>query len=936
MSTIKLIAFCLVIFSIRSTIIGDENMPFGSLIRSPQDTQGFTEETLITTVLDYGVTGDGVVDDASAIQSAIDATDDNIVLLPAGTYRIGSDVTVPVDVTLWLIGKLSVDAGVTVTINGKVEAGLHQIFSGGGTVTLGAGSCEHVVPQWWGAVGDDSTDCHDAIEAAITGATNIGKVYLPPGTYRITAPIDNFPVGWSYSQTNAPIVEGAGRVYTVIKYIGTSDYAIKTYNGAMSESDVYVRQTRLTIKHLRIQALNLSSVGGCILSMGYHNRFEDLFLEADATYGTALKIQRRTYIATEDSFTNDTNRDFTSSGGGGATEKYAIAYTTEAGLTGKSRAFTVRLGKTGSPAGTITATVYSDSSGPDAIIGGASQTINCNDLSSAADGADQEFIVNWAEAASFTSATKFWIVLSTSGYTYTDGVTEVRLRVEAGAGAANTFATYDDGAGTWSTSNDGGNYVVENALAMAVINYANAVDIGPNTDNTYSAVGINVAEESQLFLTDSNVYSNNPFFSLGQPYVTLDHCNIDQNDGNNYVVDFTNCVSSQFLASGCYFEGGSTTYPIHLGKVSRGSFANCAISTYVDYEPGHGEFVYYGCPVFSIAGDHNMPPPDNYRYRVYTPDTPEGVRGFDFVNTFTTAVDADALTGTAWNMQANADAIYFLWYFPPGTYKITTYAKATTPDGTDLLMQAQETNAAGPIVDTNTMFALTTDYAPYSHIIRWPANGNQTFIAWVSYNSNDIFISHITIEYIGPLTPSTNDLILFNAEEGDADGDRAVSVNFRGFKSGGEQSHLATITASHDGAADDEKGKLEIGVNDGSDAWAPTTRLTMDSAGNVEVSGRFHFSSVITLSDGDATPSVAGGNVFKTANTGATTITMFDDGMAGQKITVIIGDANTTMDFTGTNLKGNSGADWSPVSGDHMTCVFDGTNWYCDVSDNTP
>jgi len=82
-------------------------------------------------------------------------------------------------------------------------------------------------------------------------------------------------------------------------------------------------------------------------------------------------------------------------------------------------------------------------------------------------------------------------------------------------------------------------------------------------------------------------------------------------------------------------------------------------------------------------------------------------------------------------------------------------------------------------------------------------------------------------------------------------------------------------------------------------------------------------------------PSIANGRVFKTANTGSKTISDFTNGVAGQVITVLIQDTNTTIDFTGTNLKGNGGADWSPTTGDHMTCVYDGTNWYCEISDNT-
>ena len=81
----------------------------------------------------------------------------------------------------------------------------------------------------------------------------------------------------------------------------------------------------------------------------------------------------------------------------------------------------------------------------------------------------------------------------------------------------------------------------------------------------------------------------------------------------------------------------------------------------------------------------------------------------------------------------------------------------------------------------------------------------------------------------------------------------------------------------------------------------------------------------------DATPSVAQGMYFKTANASGTTITMFDDGFTGQVIKVIINDANTTVDFTGTNLKRVGSADWSPAIYSQMECVFDGTDWFCET-----
>ncbi len=93
--------------------------------------------------------------------------------------------------------------------------------------------------------------------------------------------------------------------------------------------------------------------------------------------------------------------------------------------------------------------------------------------------------------------------------------------------------------------------------------------------------------------------------------------------------------------------------------------------------------------------------------------------------------------------------------------------------------------------------------------------------------------------------------------------------------------------------------------------------------------------TVVTFADGDATPSVAAGTVFKTANTTPTTITALDGGTNGQFIYLVINDANTTIDFTGTTLLGNVGVDWTPTTGDSMICFFVSPNWYCHISDNT-
>ena len=89
----------------------------------------------------------------------------------------------------------------------------------------------------------------------------------------------------------------------------------------------------------------------------------------------------------------------------------------------------------------------------------------------------------------------------------------------------------------------------------------------------------------------------------------------------------------------------------------------------------------------------------------------------------------------------------------------------------------------------------------------------------------------------------------------------------------------------------------------------------------------------LEFADQDATPAVTKNRFYKTTNTVATTITDFDDGYIGQMIVVEIGDANTTIDFTGTNLKGNAGVDWTPGDGDAMICFYNGSEWLCFVGD---
>lgn len=81
----------------------------------------------------------------------------------------------------------------------------------------------------------------------------------------------------------------------------------------------------------------------------------------------------------------------------------------------------------------------------------------------------------------------------------------------------------------------------------------------------------------------------------------------------------------------------------------------------------------------------------------------------------------------------------------------------------------------------------------------------------------------------------------------------------------------------------------------------------------------------ITWTDGDTTPSVLNGQNFKTANTGATTITTFDEGREGQRILIVFTDANTTVSEA-SNIR--LSAAFTSTADDTMELVYDGSVWF--------
>jgi hypothetical protein len=103
------------------------------------------------------------------------------LLFSTGTWTITDDLTIPSNCTCHIPpgSVLEVASGKTLTINGYVQAGLYQIFSGSGSF---AGSIRnsYVTPYWWGALTDGTTDNTTAVQSALDTLPAVGGIVQNP------------------------------------------------------------------------------------------------------------------------------------------------------------------------------------------------------------------------------------------------------------------------------------------------------------------------------------------------------------------------------------------------------------------------------------------------------------------------------------------------------------------------------------------------------------------------------------------------------------------------------------------------------------------------------------------------------------------------------------------------------------------------------------
>jgi hypothetical protein len=183
-------------------VAGTDNIEFVNFLTS---TIGTTSADLVT----YTPAGSGAVarsaaskfnewvtlaDFAGNITSAIASFGANsATFIINQDVTISSNLTIPSTINVWVENGavITVNGGVTLTINGSFLGYTNQVFDGSGKVVFAATSVAAVLPEWFGAKADNSTDCTTAFAKTLAAATDTGlisgasilPVRLQSGTY---------------------------------------------------------------------------------------------------------------------------------------------------------------------------------------------------------------------------------------------------------------------------------------------------------------------------------------------------------------------------------------------------------------------------------------------------------------------------------------------------------------------------------------------------------------------------------------------------------------------------------------------------------------------------------------------------------------------------------------------------------------------------------
>jgi len=190
------------------------------------------------------------------------------ISIDPGTYVVGTNAAIGSTVTLISEsgGLLSVSTGITLTVNGQIQAPTGaQIFTGLGTVSVPTAFMS-VYASWF-----PGADVGAKTQAAITSCPSNCRIWLPDqGTLSYSTPI-NMAVGAS----NGVHLIGAGEGATILTYTGSAS------NTAVS----FGCTTNATLEYVQITTANTTGTG--VSMCGTNNKFLNSTVNG---FGTAINV----------------------------------------------------------------------------------------------------------------------------------------------------------------------------------------------------------------------------------------------------------------------------------------------------------------------------------------------------------------------------------------------------------------------------------------------------------------------------------------------------------------------------------------------------------------------------------------------------------------------------------------------------------------------
>lgn len=177
-------------------------------------------------------------------------------------------------------------------------------------------------------------------------------------------------------------------------------------------------------------------------------------------------------------------------------------------------------------------------------------------------------------------------------------------------------------------------------------------------------------------------------------------------------------------------------------------------------------------------------------------------------------------------------------------------------------------------------------------------------------------------------------LTIHNSTHEDTDGGREARISFVGEQSGGEISTLARIQSGHDGAGDDQLGKIVQYVNTGA-GLAQALEIGSDFAATFAGAINSATLTITTANDGAGIDVSGVNHIFIDSSGGVISIDDFTLGVIGQMLDIVIVDNTSQVTFTDRSTANqemylHDQANLVVAAGARagVTLVCDGNDWY--------